>query len=169
MSDKGQNGRDRMQMIQSSQCRRTNIESMESATRALGLNMSFHSISRQKDQNIEDHHIDEVIKYYWCWGNSEKIKDENFNLFVFSFARVSTLSLSVALSSRFAWHESWHGVGTVLIMSLSLCFSVIFPLVFTLLPDWIFLRACAHRFSIGSFLAHTATWNRIEVVVVVEV
>lgn len=93
MSDTGHNDRDRMQMIQSSQCRRTNIESMESATRALGLNMSFHSISRQKDQNIEDHHIDEVIKYYWCWGNSEKIKDENFNLFVFSFARVSPLSL----------------------------------------------------------------------------
>ena len=57
-----------------------------------------------------------------------------------------------------------------LCLSLSLsAFLWFFPLVFTLLPDWIFLRARAHRFSIGSFLAHTATWNRIEVVVVVEV
>jgi len=30
------------------------------------------SIFRSKHQKIEDHHIDEVIKYYWCISNIEK-------------------------------------------------------------------------------------------------
>jgi hypothetical protein len=89
------------------------------------------SIFRSIHQKIEDHHIDEVIKYYWCISNHTKIKDEKKKL---QFVCVFFASLSL----QFVWHESLQNVGTAFVMSLfSLSRSL--SLIFTFLPDWILL------------------------------
>ena len=95
------------------------------------------SIFRSRHQNIEDHHIDEIIKYYWCISNTQKskMKKENFNLFMFSLP---------LLSSQFAEHQNSIQYASFHPLSVSLFFSLLhFFLIFTFLPDWILLMACA--------------------------
>ena len=100
------------------------------------------SIFRLKHQNIEDHHIDEVIKYYWCWGNIEKIKGpgqrENFKLFVFSFASLSLSVVTICMTRVMASCRN-----SIDYVSLSLCDFFLLYLPFCLIESFFWLARIA--------------------------
>jgi hypothetical protein len=81
------------------------------------------SIFRSIHQKIEDHHIDEVIKYYWCISNHTKIKDEKKKASIclcFLCLSIVTICMTRVIA------ECRNSIRYVSFFSLSLSFSYIY-------------------------------------------
>ena len=110
--------------------------------------------------NFQDHHIDEVIKYDWCGSTLANDDDEDERrktsicLLMFSFLLPTIVTIYMTR------------VATVFLRRLFCSFSLA-PIYFRSFSSLIEF-GCAHRFFIGSFSFNIATWNRIEVVAVIQ-